>query len=148
MINEEIKNFIKEEISKHLSQKKAKHSIFGKKERFKTGSQVVLQNTLFNVMSGTIFVDDYSFFGHNCMVITGTHDFRTYNRERQLAVPKNNNDIYIGKGVWIGSGSIIIGPTRIGDNSVIAAGSIVLPGSYDSNCIFAGNPAKLKKNIE
>lgn len=49
---------------------------------------------------------------------------------------------YIGKGVWIGYGSIILSGVKIGQNAVVAAGSVVIrdvaPGE-----IVAGNPAKV-----
>jgi acetyltransferase-like isoleucine patch superfamily enzyme len=45
--------------------------------------------------------------------------------DRQNSVPIEGRDIIIGKGVWVASGSIIIGPCVIGDNSVIGAGCVI-----------------------
>ena len=54
--------------------------------------------------------------------------------------------IHIGKRVWIGSGAIILPGVNIGDNSVIAAGSVVTK-DVPENCLYGGNPAKfIKKN--
>ena len=36
----------------------------------------------------------------------------------------------------------------IGDNSIIAAGSVVLGKEYPSNVIIGGNPARIIKEIE
>lgn len=34
----------------------------------------------------------------------------------------------------------------MGDNCIVAAGSVVLAGNYPSNSLLAGNPAKVVKN--
>lgn len=56
-------------------------------------------------------------------------------------------EIIIGNNVWIGWNTIILKGVKIGDNSVVAAGSVVLKGSYPNNVILAGNPAKVVKEI-
>lgn len=55
--------------------------------------------------------------------------------------------IIIGNNVWIGGHSVIIGGVEIGDNSIIASGSVVTK-DVPENTIFAGNPAKKLKDIE
>lgn len=60
----------------------------------------------------------------------------------------NTKSIKIGNHVWIGMRVIILKGVTIGDNSVIAAGSIVTK-DVPNNCLVAGNPAKIiKQNIE
>ncbi|MCW5590071.1 MAG: acyltransferase [Legionellales bacterium] len=55
--------------------------------------------------------------------------------------------IVIGDNVWIGFRCSILKGVHIGDNSIIAAGSVVTR-DIDPNTIVAGNPAKVvKKNI-
>ena len=49
-------------------------------------------------------------------------------------------DIYVGKNVFIGMHSIILPGTKIGNNVIIGAGSVVR-GSIPDNYIVAGNPA-------
>ncbi len=58
----------------------------------------------------------------------------------------DNNSPIIGNNVNIGANSVIIGPITIGDNIIIGAGSVVTK-SFEGNCIIAGNPAKIIKNI-
>ncbi len=53
-------------------------------------------------------------------------------------------DTYIGKRVFIGMNSIVMPGVTIGDEVVVGAGSIVTK-SVPSNCIVAGNPAKIIK---
>jgi acetyltransferase-like isoleucine patch superfamily enzyme len=119
---------------------------WGDDSRITIGNNVNLVNTLFNTVSGDIVIGDWTIFGHNCMVITGTHDVSKQALERQQYV-KEGRDIYIGRGVWIGSGAIILGPCTIMDHAVIGAGSVVLPGVYNSGFLFAGNPATTKKKV-
>ncbi|RMH14348.1 MAG: acyltransferase [Gammaproteobacteria bacterium] len=98
-------------------------------------------NTLFNTSSGRIEVGEYAFTGHNVSILTGTHDYRLIGEERLSVFPKEGNDIIIGKGVWIASNAIVLGPCKIGDNAVVAAGSLV-KGDVPSGAIVAGIPAK------
>jgi acetyltransferase-like isoleucine patch superfamily enzyme len=119
---------------------------WGDDSRITVGKNVNLVNTLFNTVGGYIAIGDFTIFGHNCMVITGTHDVSKTNLERQSYLT-DGNDILIGKGVWIGSGAIILGPCTIMDNVVIGAGSVVLPGFYTEGYLYAGNPAMTKKKV-
>ena len=49
--------------------------------------------------------------------------------------------IIIGKNVWIGEKACILPNVKIGDNSVIGAGSVVTH-DVEANSIYAGNPAR------
>lgn len=54
--------------------------------------------------------------------------------------------INIGDNVWIGGNATIIGGVTIGNNSIIAAGSVVIRDVPD-NVIVGGNPAKVIRAI-
>ena len=58
----------------------------------------------------------------------------------------NKKKIVIGNNVWIGWGAIVLKGVKIGDNSIVAAGAVVV-SSVPENVIVAGNPAKIVKNI-
>ena len=53
-------------------------------------------------------------------------------------------DTVVGKNCIIGTRAIIMPGVVIGDSSIVAAGSIVVK-NVPSNCMVAGNPAKLIK---
>lgn len=55
--------------------------------------------------------------------------------------------IRIGNNVWIGGNAVINPGVTIGDNVVIASGSIVTK-SLPSNVVAGGNPAKILRHIE
>lgn len=121
---------------------------WGKPKRAKIAPTAEMMNTLFNTASGFIEVGDYTFTGHNVSIITGTHRYESLMRERMTDVPNSDRDIKIGKGVWIGSNATILGPCKIGDHAVIAAGSVVLPETeIPPYTIWAGIPAKTIKII-
>jgi acetyltransferase-like isoleucine patch superfamily enzyme len=69
------------------------------------------------------------------------------------SIPKNNSEkfigqntnTYIGKGCFVGVGAIILAGIRVGDYCVIGAGAVVTK-DVPSNCIAAGNPARIIKN--
>ena len=52
--------------------------------------------------------------------------------------------IAIGNNVWIGSKSIILKGVKLGDNVIVAAGSVVTK-SFAGNVMIGGNPAGIIK---
>lgn len=137
-----------QEIFQRLQMKLATSPIVfgGELNRVKLGENVKIVNALMNVSSGTIFIGDHSFFGHNVSLITGTHEISEMNEARQ-DFPRNGRDITIGRGVWIASNAIVLGPCIIEDNVVVAAGAVVTGGLLERNCLYAGVPARKVKEI-
>jgi len=58
-----------------------------------------------------------------------------------------SGSILIGNDVWIGFGCIILKDTIIGDRSIVSAGSVVR-GTFPSDVIIAGNPAKVVGQVK
>lgn len=83
------------------------------------------------------------------------HDFHALDAEVRRG-PRGCEDcarkpVSIGDDVFIGANSILLKGTRIGDRSIIGAGSVV-SGIIPPDCVAAGNPAivvrKLKEDNE
>ena len=89
-----------------------------------------------------ITIDKDAFFGHDVMLLTGSHDYNYFGEQRKLR--GGGGPITIGEGAWIASRAIIIGPCRIGKHAVIGAGSVVTH-DVDDYCMVAGNPARIIK---
>ncbi|MDR3607108.1 MAG: acyltransferase [Oligoflexia bacterium] len=69
-------------------------------------------------------------------------DFHSVHKSRNLASSPEPlcAPVHIGNNVWIAAGSAILKGTEIGDDSVVAFGSVVSK-KIPSGKIFAGNPA-------
>ena len=55
-------------------------------------------------------------------------------------------EIKTGNNVWIGWNCTILKGVEIGNDCIVAAGSVVLAGSYPNGSLIAGNPAKVIKS--
>ena len=53
-----------------------------------------------------------------------------------------SSPISIGDGCWIGVGATILGGTKIGERSVVAAGAVV-KGEFPAGCLIGGVPARV-----
>lgn len=74
-----------------------------------------------------IKIGEYCKFGNNLVVVDHDHDFRNINGI-ELATEKAEfleKKIEIGNRVWVGANCVILKGVSIGDEAVIAAGSIV-----------------------
>jgi len=60
--------------------------------------------------------------------------------------PAHTKPVIIGRGVWIGCRVIILKGISIGDNAIIAAGSVVTK-NVPPGALVAGNPAIIKKQV-
>ena len=79
-----------------------------------------------------IHIGEESYIASGAIVFT--HDF-----SRSL-----HKDTYIGKRCFIGANAIIMCGVKIGDEVIVGSGAIVTK-DVPSNCIVAGNPARILK---
>ena len=88
-------------------------------------------------------IGNNAFIGPNVSIYTACHplDAPTRNTFAEWAEP-----VTIGDNVWIGGSVTILPGVTIGDNVVIGAGSVVCR-DLPSDCVAAGNPAKVIKRI-
>lgn len=91
---------------------------------------------------GGIYIGDNVLIGHNVVLATLDHDLAPSRRADMIP-----QSIHIGNNVWIGSNSTILGGVTIGENAVIAAGSVVTK-NVPENTVAAGVPAKIIKKIK
>lgn len=90
---------------------------------------------------GGITIGDDVFIAPKVCLTTINHDFNPYNRKATFT-----NPIVIKDRVWIGINATICPGVTIGENSVIAAGSVVTK-DVPPNVIVGGNPAKILKRL-
>jgi acetyltransferase-like isoleucine patch superfamily enzyme len=101
----------------------------------------VNQNCTFYDLGGLDIADDVM-IGPNVSIITSGHPLEPSQR-RTTTIGK---PIVIEKNVWIAAGAIIIGGVTVGENSVVAAGSVVTK-DIPPNTLAGGNPAKVIRSI-
>ena len=90
--------------------------------------------------NSSIEIGDFCDISNRVQIISGTHKIDL--EGKRSAGKAYSKDIKIGNGVWIGAGSIILGGVTIGDNSVVAAGSVVNKDVHEFT-IVGGVPSKL-----
>lgn len=97
------------------------------------------------VASSDITIGKNSTLAYRTILTTNANPNSPYNELCKI-YPPIHKEIRIGDNVWIGAGVIVLPGCRIGNNSVIAAGSVVCSDIPD-NCMAAGAPAKVKKQL-
>jgi acetyltransferase-like isoleucine patch superfamily enzyme len=109
-------------------------------EGLNIGHNVFINYNCSMMAAGRIIIEDDVQIGPNAMIVTTNHDFNQ--REVVLHAP-----VTIKRGAWIGGRSLILPGVTIGENAVVAGGSVVTK-DVKPNTIVGGNPAKVIKHLE
>lgn len=122
----------------------------------KTGDYVYMNSNCKLHISNTLSIGSYCMFGPGVKIWdTDNHPIDPKRRKEDAQkIPLGflntfdigGGDIKISDNVWIGMESLILGGVSIGENSVIAARSVVTK-DVPANCMVAGVPAKIVKKI-
>lgn len=96
----------------------------------------------FSAGSG-ITIDDEVQFGPYNVIATTNHTRK--NKSFRFGKPKGEY-VHFKKGCWIGANCTILAGSKVGEGSVVGANTVV-SGSVPANCLFAGNPGTVKKEI-
>ena len=109
------------------------------------GNNVAFNNNVYICSANRIIIGDYCKIGEGVIIF----DFEAHGTlpDERNSIGKVD-EVFIGKNVWIGSKVIILKGSKIGDNSIIAAGSVVTGKTFPANAIIGGNPAKVIKYID
>lgn len=123
----------------------------------------VRTGVVFNVSSGQLNIGDDVFFNNYCSVncheqinigdnVLFGEAVKLYDHDHQFnsmsGVSKREfktGKITIGNNVWLGSNAIVLKGVSIGDNAVIAAGSVVTKDVPASHVFIGGNIKKITK---
>ncbi|RUX83386.1 sugar O-acetyltransferase [Mesorhizobium sp. M7A.F.Ca.CA.001.07.2.1] len=99
------------------------------------------QNCTFYDLGGLDIADDVM-IGPNVSLITSGHPLEP-SRRRAFTTAK---PVVIERNVWIAAGATVIGGVTVGENSVVAAGSVVTR-NVPPNTLVGGNPANVIRSI-
>jgi acetyltransferase-like isoleucine patch superfamily enzyme len=95
-----------------------------------------------------VTIEDNVFIGHSVTFINDSYPRATTDEgDLQTEADWKVERTLVKKGASIGSGSTILSNIRIGENSIVGAGSVVTK-DVPANCIVAGNPARVLRQIE
>ena len=101
----------------------------------------VNQNCTFYDLGGLDIADNVM-IGPNVSIITTGHPLEPSQRRASVIA----RPVVIERTVWIAAGAIIIGGVTVGENSVVAAGSVVTK-DIPPNALVGGNPARVIRSI-
>ena len=97
-----------------------------------------------------ITIGDGLLTGHYVLISDNSHG--GLSEEESIIVPhyrelKSKGEVVIGNNVWIGDKVSVLAGVHIGNNVIVAANAVVTKDVPD-NCVVAGVPAKIVKQIK
>ncbi|MGL5001213.1 MAG: sugar O-acetyltransferase [Cetobacterium sp.] len=130
----------------------------------KTGKNLHIESSFkfdygYNIEIGENFYSNYDcllldicpiIIGDNAMLAPGVHIYSATHPttpDERNSGKEYGKPVKIGNNVWIGGRAVITPGVTLGDNVVVAAGSVVTK-SFPDNVIIGGNPARIIKSIE
>ncbi len=110
------------------------------------GKNVGISNSAIICHQHITIEDDVMIGGGCCIYDTDFHSIDFENRVYFGSVGVKKAPVVISKGVWLGARVMVLKGVRIGERSVIAAGSVVVKNVPDGE-LWGGNPAVFIKKI-
>jgi acetyltransferase-like isoleucine patch superfamily enzyme len=86
---------------------------------------------------GKIVMEETAMLGFNVKIFTMSHNPNDWSIGTY-------REVVLGRNVFIGSNSVLYN-TIIGDNSIVAIGTVMRSRDVPPNCIVEGNPARIVK---
>jgi len=86
--------------------------------------------------------------GDNCMIASNAYvtDSDWHDIYNRISIGKTA-PVHIENNVWIGDSAIVCKGVTIGENSIVGAGAVVVD-DIPANCVAAGNPARIVKQLD
>ena len=116
------------------------HINYGKKTTFGRDCFVNFGCTFLAL--GGITIEDDVFIGPHCVLATEYHPENPATRHSLLTKP-----IVVKRNAWLGANVTVLAGVTIGENAIVAAGSVVTKDVPD-NMIVAGSPARVIREIK
>jgi acetyltransferase-like isoleucine patch superfamily enzyme len=125
--------------------KRTRHSAV--EGRLVLGDGVIISvGTNIRASGGTIRIGAGSGIGQHAVLIAANHKIAFHTPYFHMPFDHERTGITIGQNVWVGANAVILPGVAIGDNAVIAAGSVV-NRDVPTDEIWGGVPARKLKSI-
>ncbi len=111
-------------------------------EEIRIGRNVFINQNCTMYDLGGIDIGDDVLIGPNVSIITSGHPLEPAQRRACVTA----KPIAIERNVWIAAGATLIGGVTVGENAVVAAGSVVTR-DVPANTLVGGNPARVIRSI-
>lgn len=99
-----------------------------------------------DIVIGPVWLGENTSCGQHCFISGESHLYKN-NSVGFLKQGYKIEEVVIGKNVWIGSNVVILPGVKIGEHSVIGAGSTVVD-NIPAYTVVAGNPARIIKRYD
>jgi len=99
-----------------------------------------------SIVMGPVIIGEGSACSQNCFITGQSHHYEDVSKSF-LRQGIQTGQVVIGKNVWIGANSVILPGVKIGDNSVIGAGSTITE-DVPAYSVITGNSAKIIKQYD
>lgn len=90
---------------------------------------------------GHIYLGKGCYIAPNVGIITANHKLDNLDEH------EDGKDVILGEKCWIGMNSVILPGVELGNNTIVAAGSVVTKSFPDGNVVIGGVPAKIIKKL-
>lgn len=105
------------------------------------GDNVIINNNFFAISEGAgIYIGDNTLIGLNCEIIDS--DFHDLHPDKRTGGGSVSEKVVLGNNVFLGNNVKIQKGVGLGDNVVVANGSVVTR-SFPANSVIGGVPAKI-----
>ena len=144
-LNAHIRGYFYSKIFKSCGKKRPfinRYVVFSCPQNIECGTNVVINPHCYFAAKGGIFIGDNVGISDGAKILSSS-----LNVENGVILRKHiHKPVKLGNKVWIGSGAIVCPGVTIGENTIVAAGSVVTK-DMPANCMVAGVPAKVIKPL-
>lgn len=132
-------------IGRHLASGKGLHLSVLPGAKMELGDDISINSDCTVIARKHIKIGNDVLIGPGCRIYDHDHDYRKTGRERRNSFLCDT--VEIGNGVWFGANCIVLKGTKIGDNCVFGAGSII-KGEYPADTIVIQERTERQKKID
>ena len=126
---------------KKIKFNKTSNIYIDKKSKVILGKNINMRKniSIWSTNGGTILIGDYAYINDNCTITDNDHDYKT-SLSNFIC-----EEVEIGDNVWCGCNVVILKGVKIGDNCVIAAGTVVNKDIPNNSMVYQERELVIKK---